>query len=65
MPTTDERLTYTVAEAARLLGIGRNQAYQAIHAGQLPALRVGNRLLIPRDALERMLAGEGATHATP
>jgi excisionase family DNA binding protein len=54
------RKTYRVDEAARLLGIGPNAAYSAIHAGELPVIRVGGRLLIPKAALDRMLAGEAA-----
>lgn len=50
--------TYSVEEAARLLGIGRNTAYDAVNRGEIPSIRIGRRLVIPRDALERMLAGE-------
>lgn len=50
-----ERLTVTVEEAAELLGIGRNSAYAAVDRGELPSVRIGRRLLIPRAALERML----------
>jgi excisionase family DNA binding protein len=53
--------TMTVVQAAKRLGIGRNQAYQAVHAGKIPALRIGQRWLIPRAALDRMLSGEAAT----
>lgn len=55
MSREDERLTVTVVEAARLLGISRNLAYQAIRLGQLPAISVGRRLLVPRAALLQML----------
>lgn len=55
-----DRQTLTVEEAAMLLGIGRNSAYQAIARGELPALRLGRRLLVPRAALERHLAESGA-----
>ena len=48
--------TYTVTEVANLLRIGRNSAYEAIKRGDLPALRVGKRLLVPRVALEKLLA---------
>jgi excisionase family DNA binding protein len=51
-----ERQTLTVEEAAAVLGIGRNSAYQAVASGQLPVLRIGRRLLVPRAALERLLA---------
>lgn len=52
-----ERLTYSVPEAAALLGISRTVAYQAARSGDIPAVRIGRRLVVPRPALERMLAG--------
>jgi excisionase family DNA binding protein len=55
-----ERRTYTVEEAAHILGIGRNQAYDAAKNGELPTVKLGRRLLVPRDALERLLAGDSA-----
>lgn len=55
----DTRKTLTVEEAARLLGIGRNAAYEAVHRGEIPHLRIGRRLLVPRAAMERLLAGCG------
>ena len=51
-----DRQTLTVEEAAAVLGIGRNSAYQAVASGQLPVIRIGRRLLLPRAALERLLA---------
>ncbi len=57
-------LTITVEEAARLLGIGRSLAYEAARCGELPAIRVGRRLLIPRVALERKLEAAGTPTAT-
>ena len=50
-----ERLTYTIEEVADMLGIGRSSAYQAVRTGEIPTIRVGRRLLVPRVALERML----------
>lgn len=47
--------TYKVEEAARLLGIGRNQCYEAVKRGDLPSIRLGKRLLVPRAALDRLL----------
>ena len=54
---TSDRQTLTVEEAAAVLGIGRNSAYQAVASGQLPVIRIGRRLLVPRAALERLLIG--------
>jgi hypothetical protein len=48
-----ERQTYTIEEAARILGICRSVAYRP---GVLPTVRVGGRKLVPKWALEQMLA---------
>jgi excisionase family DNA binding protein len=50
-----DRATISVSDAAVLLGISRNGAYEAARAGQLPTLRLGRRLLVPVPALLRML----------
>jgi excisionase family DNA binding protein len=57
----DERLTYTLTEAAALLGISRALAYEAAHRGDLPVCRVGRRMLVPRVALLRLLDHDAAT----
>jgi len=51
----------SVEDVAGRLGIGRNQAYALVQLGQIPALRFGRRWLIPRVAIDRLLAGESAT----
>ena len=51
----DDRLTWTVTEAARLLGISRASAYEAAHRGELPVKVIGRRMLVPRVALLRLL----------
>jgi excisionase family DNA binding protein len=53
-----ERKTMTVEQAARVLGVGRNSAYQAARAGQIPAIRIGKRLIVPTAAFEKFLATE-------
>ena len=52
----DSRLTWTVTEAAQLLGISRASAYEAAHRGELPVRVIGRRMLVPRVALLRLLA---------
>lgn len=54
-----ERLTLTVKEAAQLLGLSRNSAYQACLTGQIPHLKIGKRILISKRALEAMLESAG------
>jgi len=51
----DKRLCVTVPEAAAMLGISRNFAYQLVRERKLPSIRFGKRILIPRVALEKML----------
>jgi excisionase family DNA binding protein len=47
-----------VAEAAVFLGLERKTVYAAIKRGDLPARRVGRRVVILRDVLLRWLASE-------
>jgi excisionase family DNA binding protein len=51
-----EAATVTVEEAGQILGLSRNSAYIAARKGQLPTLRIGKRLVVPRAALDRLLA---------
>jgi excisionase family DNA binding protein len=50
-----ERLTLTIEETAKLLGIGRQLAYDKAKTGEIPVIKIGRRLLVPRCALERLL----------
>jgi excisionase family DNA binding protein len=54
-----EQLTESVERVAALLGIGRATAYRAVHRGEIPSIRVGRRYLVPREALRRLLRGDG------
>ncbi len=49
------RLTLTVEEAAETLGLSRAFAYDAVRRGEIPSIRIGRRILIPKKALERLL----------
>jgi excisionase family DNA binding protein len=49
------RLTYTVPEAAKMLGISRSSAYECVKRGELPAIALGRRIVITRSALEQLL----------
>lgn len=50
-----EKLVYTVDETAKLLNIGMNKAYELIQQNEIPNKRVGRRILIPKQALEKWL----------
>jgi excisionase family DNA binding protein len=51
----EEKLTLSIEEAAKLLGIGRNLCYERVKAGEIPVIKIGRRLLVPRRALEKLL----------
>lgn len=52
---TEKRLCISVPEAAAMLGLSRNFVYELVKQKQLPVVKFGKRLLIPRIALEKML----------
>ena len=51
----EPRLTLTVGEAAKLLRLSRAFTYELVARGELPSLRFGRRVVIPRIAIERLL----------
>jgi excisionase family DNA binding protein len=54
-------LTLSVPEAAKLLGLSRVTMYEAVHIKQIPSIRIGRRIIIPRIALIRFLQDAGTT----
>ena len=51
----ENRLTLSVDEAAALLGISRALAYELVARRELPSLRLGRRIVVPRRALEQLV----------
>lgn len=52
---TPAPLTYTVKEAAALLGISEWSYRKAIGTGEVPGRRVGQRIIVPRQQLHQWL----------
>lgn len=52
-----ERPVMTVEETAAYLGVHHSTVRASIRAGSLPSIRIGRRILVPKAALERLLAG--------
>jgi excisionase family DNA binding protein len=50
-----DRLALTVTEASAVLGISRALAYELVARGELPSIRLGRRLVVPKVALLEML----------
>jgi len=52
---SEPRLTMSVEEAAKVLGISRSLAYKAVTTNEIPHIRIGRRILIPRSRLQQLL----------
>jgi len=50
-----ERLTLSIESTAKILGIGRNLCYDKVKTGEIPVIKIGRRLLVPKAALEKLL----------
>lgn len=51
-----DKLTYSIPEAARVLGISTNLAYKLVREGRIPAIKLGDkRLVISKKELERFV----------
>jgi excisionase family DNA binding protein len=55
-PTQPKLTTYTVEEAASILRISRGSAYEAVRQGEIPSVKIGRCIRVPRAALEAKLA---------
>ena len=55
-----EKMILTVKETAQMLGLSRNSVYQGVLTGEIPCLKVGKRILVPRKALEDLLGSAGS-----
>ena len=51
MGKMDLRLAYRPTEVADALGIGRTVVYRLIKEGRIRTLRVGTRIVVPREAI--------------
>ena len=63
-PSTEVRCaTVSIEEAATVLGISRALGYESARRGDIPVIRIGRRLVVPKDRLEALLAGEASETA--
>lgn len=55
-----ERDVYYVPEFGRKAGLSRASAYNAVARGDVPSVNIGGRILIPKAAADKLLAGQQA-----
>lgn len=53
-----EKLTYTVPEIAELIGISTPKAYELVCLDGFPAIRIGRRIVIPKEEFKAWLGAE-------
>ena len=53
-----KKITGTVEEAAEVLDVSRNSAYEGVKTGEIPSMRVGKRIIVLWQPLLRKLGVE-------
>jgi excisionase family DNA binding protein len=53
---SQQRQTYSIKEASRVLGLSLNATYRAVWNGEIPSIKIGRRYLISVAALDRLLS---------
>ncbi|MDP6736707.1 MAG: helix-turn-helix domain-containing protein [Nitrospinaceae bacterium] len=57
MPNDDiGKQTITVRELSKVLGVSLSKAYEAVHSGSVPSIKIGKRIVIPVPALNTLLS---------
>ena len=54
----DETLVLTVPEAGKKLGLSKEAAYKAAKSGEIPTIRIGHLIKVPKVQLEKLLRGD-------
>ena len=48
----NDKLTLSVEEMGKVLGVSRQVAFALVHRADFPSLRIGKRILVPKKQLE-------------
>jgi excisionase family DNA binding protein len=56
MSDAEESAVYSVEQASKRLGLSRGATYEGIKRGEIPALRIGRRIVIPKARFDHWLA---------
>lgn len=54
-PVICEKKTYTVQEIMKMLGIGKNAAYQLVKEKKFKSIRIGSSIRISKESFDRWL----------
>jgi hypothetical protein len=53
-----ERQTYDVPTAGAKAGLKRNASYEAARRGDIPTIKIGGRIFVPKARWDRILSGD-------
>jgi excisionase family DNA binding protein len=56
VPEPITRRTFTIPEAAVIVGVGKSTMYEHVKNGDVPCVRLGRRVVIPAHVIESMLS---------
>lgn len=59
----ERKLVYTVQEAARMIGVGKNTIYALAKARKIPVIQVGKRYVINAEMFDAWFQEQCANHA--
>ncbi len=59
MQNEAESAILSVNECAKMLKLSRGSAYQGCLTGEIPHIKIGRRILIPRIAIQKLLESAG------
>lgn len=60
MIAQEPRLAYSCRELSELLGVSHKAVYDRVKAGEIGSVRLGKRILIPSEEVERLLDPENS-----
>ncbi len=55
-----ERRVYAPKELMEIFGLCKTAVYQGIERGEIPSIRIGKRILVPKDAVDNLLNGKSS-----
>lgn len=50
-----EKMTYSIKEAAEILGVSKSFMYKLVQGNEIPVIRLGKRLVIPKIRLHEFI----------
>ena len=53
---------FSVTDIQKILGIGRNSAYELVRRSDFPSILVGNRIVVPADHFQSWVDGQATKH---